>query len=666
MKSSGNYLFPLAVILTPVLIYFYFLKWRTSTIYGDDVSIFMHLSGAHSLSEKINMALSFQKFRPVHGLVMELLITFFNKDLGNYYLFNILIQTANVFLFAAILHLFLRSRWLSLSFSLIAGLSRFTFFNISQLFNGGALEGLAVTFFLLSLFFVMQVLAKTDLSPTEKRNGIISGILFANISMYTHERYIVIFPFLLLVILLFPGLRVLTKKQRAALTLAVLGSILLNVVLKKVVFSIPFFVGTGGSNISFSLANVFSFFVDAVLSIFQINSGPSYLVGISFSSLPLFDQILVVVLAGACVVVSVCYLISIRKAYIRKGKETLSRFHLLALLGALFVLLLGPAIMSMRLEQRWLQASFDVFILMLVIILNDWLPKGNLVKAPLLCLFIIFFIWTDYNYLNKGGANLYMVYSESLASDFKEAAAKGILRPQTRKLYILEKRKDLNIESAIRFDLGNGSLFEFYQGKSKELIFADSMYDRSYSFAFSPFVHFNEQTDQILFLNGNIIDVTAYFRKDSLKYFFQEKFDELMASHRWQYDPKGLLITVNDIKKLTTSGFYTNENGVIWTTGNAGIGLNGDYLAKDSLALVLKAYLPPVCRNIAPRVLLVDDKNKEYEAVSMEKEGDTFHYTFYFGQFSTIQKIRIISDTINGAPDRRVLSFPFISLEIKN
>ena len=58
MKKTRDYSFLLALIATPILIYLYFLNWRTNVIYGDDINIFLYQSGPHSLGDKINMDLS--------------------------------------------------------------------------------------------------------------------------------------------------------------------------------------------------------------------------------------------------------------------------------------------------------------------------------------------------------------------------------------------------------------------------------------------------------------------------------------------------------------------------------------------------------------------------------------------------------------------------------
>ena len=365
MVKTRRFSFMIAVIAIPVILYFYFLKWRTNTIYGDDLNIFISQSSVHGLWARMKLDIAFGKFRPIHGFLTDLLISGFQKNLAYYYLFNILVQVVNTFLLTALLNLFLKRPLLSLCFGLIAGLSGFTFFNISQLFNGGALEGLAITFFLLSLFYMTRILIGPDPTVPQQVKGILLGLLFANLCMYTHERYIVLFPFITMVLYLFPGLRSMGQRRKFLFSLLAVGSILLNVLIKKVFFSMPFFVGTGGTNISFSFSSAFSFFTQAVLSIFQFNTGPEYLVGLPFSRLSDLGKTAVILLAFSLVSLFVAYLTGIRKALIQKDRRPIPKFILFLLLMGLFALLLAPAVVTIRLEQRWLQASFDLFILMI-------------------------------------------------------------------------------------------------------------------------------------------------------------------------------------------------------------------------------------------------------------------------------------------------------------
>lgn len=664
-KNKNYLLLLLFFIAIPFIIYFYFLKWKTDTIYGDDLFIFKQYSELHGFFQKINLPTVSGKYRPMHGLSLYLIIEWFQKNLDDYYIFNIAIQTINTFILAKLLNLFLKSPFVSLLFSLILGLSRFSFFNISQLLNGGALEGLAITFFLLSVYHLTKALAKDELAASQKEKQIYISVLFANFSLYTHERYIVLFPFIFLVVLLFPGLKALTQKQKANLCFAALASIVLNVGIKKYVYSMPFFVGTGGTNISFSLQSAATFFVDAVLSIFQINSGPEYLVGRPFSSLPPFAKTIAVTLATGLLLLLVIYLSKSRRVMISKRKENRLNLYIFFSFLLLFGLLLVPAVVTIRLEQRWLQASLSIFILLVVIALSSLQFKSQNVKNGLFGAFIMLFLGIDMNYFHTGAQNLYMNNSEDLASNFKAAIDKGVIRPNITKLYIWEKQRDENVENAIRWSLGDGYFFQFYRNKNVKILFADSIYQKAYAFQVSSFINFNKDAEQIIYTQPHVLDITPNYLQDSLKSFRYLNLDSATTANAVQYSENELQITSDNFEKFSTTGFHENENGIRWTNGNAAIDLQGSYRIEDSLTIVLNTYMPPICKSIVPKLFLVDEQNKRYEAALAKREGDTFFYKLDAGQLSVIQKINILSPPIDASPDVRALSFPFISLELK-
>jgi len=664
--QNKNYYLIAFLIAIPIIIYLYFLKWETVSAYGDDLYVFKNYSGLDNFSDKINLPVNFGKYRPVQGLGIYILIEWFQKNLHAYYLFNIGVQTIITLLFAMLLNLFLKSQYFSLFFSLIIGLSRFSYFNISQLLNGGALEGLAMAFFLASLYFLLRVVVKDDLSMTQKQRGLIWSVVFANLSMYTHERYILMLPFIALTIFLLPSLKALSQKNKIGIILFAVVSIILNVVVKKDIYSLPFFTGTAGTNIDFSFSSAFSFFGDAILSLLQINSGPEYLAGISFSSLPLLNQILAITLTVSILLIFVVYLVRVRSFFVLKQKNRKISFYTFLLLSALAILFLLPAVITIRLEPRWLQACFSLFILLVVIAFNNLEFKSSLIKNYLFSVFIILFFTVDATYFIKGIKNLSMTTSLHLASKFENAIKKGLIHQSTQKIYIWEMKKDENTETAIKWILADGYFFNFYQGKEKNIYFVDSIYRRNYSFAISSFGNFDRSTEQIIYINDDIIDISGDYLKDSLKSFTPEKAAMRTQISKIQYDTKDLLITNDDFDKFFMTGFYDNENGIRWTNGKASVGFLGNYTIKDSFDIELNTYMPTICKSVSPKISITDDNDKEYNPVFSTRKGDQFIFKFYFNEVKTIQKINILSDTITAAPpDIRILSFPFISLKIR-
>lgn len=507
----------LLVIAVPMIIYLYFLQWKTTTMYGDDLYMYKAHAALNTFSEKINLPGSFQKYRPVHGFSMHFLIEIFQKNVNGYYCFNIAIQVINSFLFALILNLFLKSVSLSLIAGLTIGLSRFSFFNITQLYNGGALEGLAITFFLAFLFYIIKAI-QFDNDSAHKQSDIIKAILFANLSMYTHERYIVLLPFIVLLILIYPGLKMLSRKQKSILSLIAIASVCLNIFLKKEVYNLPFFVGTGGKTMSLSSSTPVSFFIDGLLSILGLNEGPDYLVGINFHSLKFFNQLLVTVLLIGFSVTFFIYFRKIIKSNFSTQEKQTGVLWIIPFLALLFVLLLVPAVLTIRLEQRWLQASYSIFILCFIIAFCHLPFKNNYSRNSAFFLFIILLLWSDFTYLHKGAGNIYMTNAEKIANRFEEAIDKGVIKPGTKNIYLWEKQKDINTENEIKWTLAEDYFFYFYQQQEKKLIFADSIYKKDNPYSNS-FINFNKNTDQIIYMDRAITDITNDYLQDSLKAF---------------------------------------------------------------------------------------------------------------------------------------------------
>ncbi len=468
----------------------------------------------------IRLSMAGGKFRPVQLFTSRLIFDLFQKNLNLYYLFNVLIQSLNTCLVALLLNLFLQSVFLSFSFSLFYGLSRFSFYDMTQLFCGGALEGLAVTFFLLSLFFILRALMDGKRNPRTIYTSFLWSILFANLSICTHERYIVLFPFILVVALFSAARQMLTNRQKALATILIVVSVLLNVAIKKYVYATPFFVGTGGTNITFSLTSAFTFLADAVMSIAQINSKPEYLTGLPFAALATPEKAIILSLLCGILPIFFAYLWRVRKVFELNDEPEKNRFFIFLILGLLFALCLLPAIVTIRLEQRWLQASFCIFILMVTIALCSLLPRMNALKGVAFACSAAFFLWPNYYYLKNGANNLYMKSAENSAALLANAIKNGSIHQNTNTIYLLEKKKDENANNALNWAIADGYLFNFYQGKSKKIIYIDSVSTRSGNPLLNPLlIDFNKDSSQILYAKNSILDITASYLKDSLKNF---------------------------------------------------------------------------------------------------------------------------------------------------
>ncbi len=349
-KDKDNYYWIIYLIAAPVIIYYYFLKYKTTAIYGDDLSVLNIHFQVKGFIATNNAYAAMGKFRPITVFCSNFLIEHLPKNLNAYYIVNISIQTLNTFIFAYILNIFTKSFLISCFFSFTVGLSRFALFDITQLYIGGILEGFAMTFCLLSLLFVLKAVKNTNehIDTFNEDNAhryisLIWSILFANLSMYTHERYIVILPFILMIILFFPGINKLKPTQRVYTGILAFISIPINIAIKKLIYGQPFLVGTGGSNISFSPATTANFFTEAIYTIFQVNKGPDYLVGfpVSFFSPPY--RVLVIFFAWSIVLLFILYVINAFRNFYNKTADSNINFPVFLFLSGFLVMLLVPA-----------------------------------------------------------------------------------------------------------------------------------------------------------------------------------------------------------------------------------------------------------------------------------------------------------------------------------
>jgi hypothetical protein len=668
VNKRENLISILALLILPFIIYFFFYKWRTGAIYGDDLFVFKSYSETHGLAGKLNQPLLYNKYRPMHGFSIYLLIETFKKNVEGYYFFNVLIQVINTILFALTVNLFFRRLFLSLIFSLIVGLSSFALFNMTQLFNGGALEGLAMSFFLAALYFVLKTLY-TSVTLREKITSLVWAIIFANLSMYTHERYVVMLAFILFVICFSPVLGDIKVKYRIGFAFLTLFSIVLNILIKKYIYGMSFLVGTASTEMKFSFSTALTFLGDALLSLVRINSGPEYLIGVKFSGLPLMNRVLIGIVVVVLLVLIIRYAIKIAKEYNSRKEQGIVNFYNYLFLAILLGVILLPAISTIRLEQRWLQAPFSVLCVMFAIALNDFFKNsGPGLKYGSVLFITASLVLSEYTYLQKGTNNLYLHYSEKIAESFKNAVSNGVIRPGVDRLYIWEKQIDENTNNGINWSIGKGYIFDFYQGKSKDIRFVDSVYQRAKIVADTSFFHFNNQKDQLVYINtsenNTIVDLTKSYLEDTLR-SFSALNSETKTLGRITYNQNYLKITNKDTDRFLIGGLHGNENGASWTNGNVSIGFLADFFVQDSLTLLLNTYMPPPCKNIVPHASVIDNKGIAIDPIKTQRHGDRFEYKFYFNTATFVQKLRIVSDTIKATPpDQRVLSFPFISLEV--
>jgi hypothetical protein len=332
----------------------------------------------------------------------------------------------------------------------------------------------------------------------------------------------------------------------------------------------------------------------------------------------------------------------------------------------LFFLTLTPAVFQIRVELRWFQAPLCILILMFVIALTGLTYKHDNRKYLLACLLGMSFLCTNYYYVDRGAKNFYYSTSARIGNAFDRAIRDSTIDLKKANIYIWENKRNSQREDEIKWALVDGYFFAPYQNSGKSMIFVDSLYSLA---------NFNQRNDQIVFLDIQrdeatfkyaVSDITNEYLSDSLFEFRRVALEGAAPAGRFHYDQKELVITNNDFKDFITDGFHENENGLRWTNGTVMIGFKGDFTARDSLSMELDTYMPAACKNVSIRPSIKDMDGKEHQPVFSRREADRFYFDFYFAQPAMIKAINIISDTIRADPDKRRLSFPFLSLKLKD
>ncbi|WP_431211974.1 hypothetical protein ACQ86N_40360 [Puia sp. P3] len=510
----------------------------------------------------------------------------------------------------------------------------------------------------------MRSQVKEGATPEWQRKTALLAILFANGAMYTHERYMMIFPFIILAILLFPGFRALTGRQKGELIVLAIASLAVNYFVKTRVYSLPYFLGTANAKMTFSVGDAIHFYFDAILSVIQINSGPEFLVGIRFPGLPAYQKILVVAMIGGLVYLLAAFIRKVRKRLFSNNRDRDSAVLVVSLVILLHLLLI-PAVSTIRLEQRWIQGPFAVFVLILTILFRELPYKSGRREALFFGGLVLVYVVTDFTYLSRGAGNFAMIYSERTATSVKDAIDNGVIHADTHELYIWEKQRSENYEAGIDWELASGSFFEFYQNSPKKIYFVDSIYDSAYPGGFSSFGNFDKTSKQIVYLDKNVIDITGDYLRDSLKIFTTRTIGNIGAFTSAQYNARQITYRADDLDRYALRGIYENERGLRWTSGDASVQLLPAPTVKDSLLVELTAYMPEICKNIIPKVTIVTDSNNALQPISSGRKADKFIYRFNVERPAEIRAINILSDTLSGQFVKdRPLSFPLSSLDL--
>lgn len=494
-----------------------FWPWMPHVLFGDDLANILQYQSPKFTGSWFHLVADREgnKYRPIFDMSLYALFNLFGTNLVGFQLVNVLLLALSAVFAFSVAQRLNGGRWmLSMGVAIAVAASRFALYQVTQV--TGLVEGLALVFFMAMLYCVVRARAGGD---TALKWGWLS-ILAAFLAIHTHERYIVVFPWLFGLFLFCNEFRIKSRARWLGLLAGAAVAPMLNVLYKVLVLRMPFFFGTGGQLIRPHFDQTVRQVEQAVLSLFGFNYGPEYLVGTSIASIAstsLFTAsialLLAIVLTSAWVVAFVSGTRTL--AGDKDGDDQPFNRWLTwpMILICLTVLLLLPPVLTIRVEQRWLLAPFLVLLLIFVCSVNAWRERtavGGWVLAAgvFLSSLSIDSIFSAYF------PRISFVSTEAFAATVKRDVADKYPGASSPVGFFLNK-------PYCTWTLMNGQFFSVYGGRKRSIYCAQTIQEAEEFPADARIYDFNA--------SGELIDITADWKAQFQPSDGRQEFDFLSA-----------------------------------------------------------------------------------------------------------------------------------------
>jgi len=369
---------------------------------------------------------------------------------------------------------------------------------LSQLIYGATQEGFSTGFFLLSLLYLLKTIKQQEGEQPHLFKWMLLSVLFANMSIYSHERYLPMLGFIALVCLLGNTIRNLKVGHRLAIIGLVLLSVAFNIVIKSYVLHLPFFKGTGGQDIVFDYNSAQMYYILALQWLFEMNLGSSIIVGLPYQDLRDFYIWFEWVLIGAVIALLAGYIAGLIRRAIQRNRELKGQFPIFLLLMLLGLLLIVPITVTIRLEHRWLQGPYGVLILLMAIAADGFVWNTQKLRVTIGFIIATLFIWIDAHYFTSGIDGMYIRTSDKFIGKFHDAYTAGRIKKGTKLILLYEDVVPQGDKDWIDWVTNYGYIFEMFDAPHKNIGYIDSTTAR-------PVSQINDTT-QIIYVYDNGID----------------------------------------------------------------------------------------------------------------------------------------------------------------
>ncbi len=451
--------------LFSIIVWLRFNYVATPCLWGDDLTAYITLYHNHFFNSLLDQWIffitafaNFNEVRIIYNILYYYECLFFQTNMTAYFIFNVLVHAANGVLFFIAAYYFCKNYLISILLSIIAITVRFGLYQVTQGF--GIVESIALFFCLLLLLILIR-------EDSLSRKNIESGawkwqaLLCAFFALNTHERYIVLLPWLALFVIMHP--RTGTIYQRVDFAIGCFGVLISNFFLKHLICNTSFFMGTGGAPIRINIQSIAKLSLEALLSIFSINWGPEYLAGTSWIYFPMTVQVASIGFAIICIYFIIIAILKQKPLWPIRAVN-----WPVCLLGLIGVLLLPP-VCTVRMEQRWELAPFLAMLLIVARGIGCFPVKGWCLKSAL-CAILVFSITIEV-YLSQRVESVFFVYEQEAANSVKHAVIDMLSsKPGAPLIFV-------GYPGSYKWAFRNGDMFTVYEGKSRNITKVSKMGD---------------------------------------------------------------------------------------------------------------------------------------------------------------------------------------------
>ena len=397
--------------LVLIAIVVWFLSLPRGIMMGDDLLAVYSAQHGGFLSDPLR-ALGQEganRYRPILQLILALVIPIFGSNFLAYELLNLAVEILNAWLVFLIASRLSKNEIVAICATLIFAISRFSYYSVQQMF--GLMEGLAIVFLLL---IVYDALVASQAHDDHRFNRL---ILWFGLLLFTDERFLAIFPFVLLCgFFYFRDYSRIDWRRFRAFALAAVALVAVNIAAKVLIFHSLFLQGAADQPIGFAPGPIARQLWSGLLNTVGFNVGPDYLSARDVSEVGLWGYALGLLTVALIAVVVAAYA---WKARATQDPNTLRNVFLAAILY--FPLLLSASI-TFRQEFRWLYAPFTVLLISLAGMAGALRANQRAVNAVALALAAVSLYSTAY--YRSFLSNVYFERSQIVANEVLDATAR--------------------------------------------------------------------------------------------------------------------------------------------------------------------------------------------------------------------------------------------------